>query len=308
MTIHIELAQPIAKKLKILFYGASGSGKTLAALSFPRVLLVDAESGADLYAGRPGIAPFHRVRIKTISELQEVLRAVEADAGKQWDTLVIDPISVFYDVEKNVASSNNTRDMDYRGWAKINNRMGSLYNMLTGLNVHVVLIARESIEYEGNGSNLKKVGVKPDADKKLVYSMDFVLRLTETHSAQVEKSRGVVLGKGGNLESVSWSDFKDVAQLYVQGERQQYTDEEEAARLEADNLANDDVRKEFTEAWVKQGLTHGNILTALKVTRLGEWPHGRAKADAAVKEWHESQLSVKPASPKGYNAGAPASS
>jgi len=31
-----QLATPVAKKLKILFYGSSGSGKTIAALTFPR--------------------------------------------------------------------------------------------------------------------------------------------------------------------------------------------------------------------------------------------------------------------------------
>jgi len=107
--VNIEIAKPVAKKLKLLFYGASGSGKTIAALSFPRVLMIDAESGSDLYAGRPGIPQFHRVRCKTIGEVNEVLTAVEADKGKTWDTLVIDPITVLYDVEKNVGSANNTK-------------------------------------------------------------------------------------------------------------------------------------------------------------------------------------------------------
>ena len=306
--INIEIAKPVAKKLKVLLYGSSGSGKTIAALSFPRVLLVDAESGADLYAGQPGIAEFHRVRIKTISELYEVLKAVEADAGKTWDTLVIDPITVFYQVEKNVVSANNAKDIEMRGWNKINGRLSSLYNMLTGLKVHVVVIAREAVEYSGEGLNLKKIGVKPDADKNLVYNMDFVLHLNANHSVDVEKCRGCVMGKDSKLPSVTWADFEPVAKLYVAGESQQYTSEEEAAENETDNLANEDVRKDFFAAWVKQGLTQADIFAALgNITRLGEWAHGRAQADETVKEWFDKQLSDKPAAPKKPEASANAS-
>lgn len=300
MTIQIELAQPVAKKVKVLFYGPSGSHKTLSALTFPRALVVDAERGTDLYVGAAGVAAFHRPsqQVKTLSELQEVINIVRADNGKTYDTLIIDPITVFYDVEKNVASSNNSKDMDFRSWAKINNRMSSLYNMLTGLNVHVVLIAREAIEYEGQGNNLRKVGVKPDADKKIEYLMDFVLRFLPDHSARVEKSRGVVLGKDGLLPAVSWADFEPVANLYVSGEQPEHVDEEEAARAELDNLANDDVRKEFVEAWNKQGITNADILKALDCReRLSEWAGGRAEADKKIKQWVEDQL-AKPAEPR----------
>lgn len=294
--ISIELASPVAKKLKVLMYGPSGSGKTLAALSFPRVLLVDAESGADLYAGRPGVPAFHRVRCKTLMELNEVLDAVTKDAGKTWDTLVIDPISVFYDVEKNVASANNTKDMGFGGWGKVNGRMGNIYNRLTGLNTNVIITARESVDYAGEGLNLKKIGVKPDADKKLVYSMDFVLHLNPDHSATVEKSRGVVMGKGGHLSTVSWSDFEPVANMYTSGSAQDYEDEEQAADRVADSLQDKDNAMAFFAHWRGQGLSDGEILKALKVSRVSEWAHGRKAADEAVSKFLVSN--IPPAQPK----------
>ncbi len=298
--INIEVASPVAKKLKVLMYGASGSGKTLAALSFPRVLLVDAESGADLYAGRPGVPQFHRVRCKTLMELNEVLDAVAKDAGKTWDTLVIDPITVFYDVEKNVASANNTKDMGFGGWGKVNGRMGNIYNRLTGLNINVIVTARESVDYAGEGLNLKKVGVKPDADKKLVYSMDFVLHINPDHSATVEKSRGVVMGKNGHLSAVTWSDFEPVANMYTSGVAQDYEDEEQAAERVGDSLQDKDNAMAFFAHWRGQGLTDNEILKALGVKRVSEWTQGRKVADEAVSKFLFDTL--PPAQPKKVDA------
>lgn len=297
--VNIQLAKPVQKKLKVLLYGASGSGKTIAALSFPRVLLVDGEAGSELYRGRPNIPEFHVADCKTLSDLDEVIRAFEADKGKTWDTLVIDPISVFYAVEKNIASKNSTADIDMRGWNKINGRMNNIYTRLTSLNGHVVIIARESTEYAGEGLNLKKIGVKPDADKNLVYAMDFVIHMNANHSGQVEKSRGMEIGKDGLLSVVSWDVFKPIAEPFKVGESVTHESDEDAANREIDSLSNEDVRREFFNVWVKQGLTQADIFIALgNITRLGEWPHGRIKADEAIKAWHEKQLSGKPATPK----------
>jgi hypothetical protein len=291
--LKIEVAKPVAKKLKVLLYGPSGSGKTLAALTFPRVLLVDAESGADLYAGQPGVAAFHRTRIKTLSELDEVVRHVEADNGKTYDTLVIDPVSVFYDVEKNVQSANNTKDLGMLQWNKVNGKLAGLYNRLTSLNIHVVMIARESAEYAGEGLNLKRIGVKPDADKKLIYAMDFVLHMNPDHGATVEKSRGVVLGKDGKLTIVDWSVFEPVANLYVQGEEvPKYESDEEAAAREADNLQIRENAEAFVLHWRGQGLTDLDILAALGVKKISEWTKGRALADKVIPAWVEEQLSA----------------
>lgn len=300
MAIKIEIAKPVAKKLKCLFYGPSGAGKTLAALSFPRVLLIDAESGSDLYAGRPGVPEFYRARAKNLSEVNEVLEAVEKDNGKTWDTLIIDPVTVLYDVEKNVGSANNTKDIGFKGWNKVNSRMASLYNRLTGLDVHVVIIAREAIEYSGEGQDLKKIGVKPEADKKLVYMMDFVVHLKTDHSAEVEKSRGVILGKAGVLPKADWSIFAPVASLYVKGETVKEESDETAAAREMDKWENGNVT-EWIAKWEALGMTKPSLMEALKISeRWGNWKGTVSEADAAVEAYR------KPVSlPPGVTASKP---
>lgn len=296
--VKIEIAEPVAKKVKILLYGPSGSHKTLSALTFPRVLLVDAESGSDLYAGRPDIPTFHRARIKTVRELREVCETIREDNGLTWNTLVVDPITIFYDTAKNLVSNNAEKDIDYRGWAKINNQMGSLYNLLIGLPVHVVIIAREATEYSGSGNSLQKVGVKPDADKDLIYNMDFVIHMSMDGSAEVQKSRGGVLGKNGKLASVSWADFEPISQLYVAGKSLEYVSEEQTVEAENNNLANKEVAEAFYKHHINKGLTNSDILAALGgITRWSEWTKGRAEADKAVAAYVQAQIE-KSAAPK----------
>lgn len=300
MTVKIELAKPVAKKLKILLYGPSGSKKTLSSLTFPNTLLVDAESGADLYMGKPDIPAFHVARTKMVRELREICDIVRADAGKTYGTLVVDPITIFYDTAKNLVSNNAEKDIDFRGWAKINNQMNSLYADLISLPVNVIIIAREAIEYEGKGNNLQKVGVKPDADKDLIYNMDFVIHMNMDGSGDVQKSRGGSLGNNGHLPTVSWVDFEPISRLHMTGESPVIISSEQAVEQEANSLANPDVAKEFWAVWTgpKNGLTGADILAALKVAKLSEWTQGRAKADEAMKLYVDDMTSAKPATPK----------
>jgi hypothetical protein len=292
-------AVPVSKKLKILLFGPSGSGKTLAALSFPGVALIDAEGGSDLYAGRPGVNKFSILRAKSPTDLENAIRFIEADGGKTFQTLVIDPISVFYDVQKEAAArSAKSGELGFREWAKINNKMKSIYNSLTNLPVHVVVIARESTEYDTVSGELKKTGVKPDCDKAIPYAFDFVIRLNADHTAEAVKSRGLDLAKGNRLPAVNWSVFEPVANAFVEGETVKQVSEEQATEDALDNLADREIALEFINHWRGQSLTDRNVLDALGVERLSHWTKGKKAADEQVKKWVADQISQPPAKPK----------
>lgn len=279
-------ATPVAKKLKILLYGTSGSGKTVAALSFPRVAIVDAEGGTDLYAGRPGVAPFSVLRAKTVSDLETAIAFIRDDNGQTFDTLVVDPMTVFYDVLKEAtARTAKGGTLGYREWAAINNRMKAIYNSLTMLPVHVVVIGRESTEYETVNGELRKTGVKPDADKALPYVFDFVVRMNADHSGTVVKARGLLLGNNGALAQVNWDVFEPAANAYTDGEPVTPEDDEDAARREADDMRNKDVATDFYNHWIGQSLSKEDVLAALRVRKFSEWTQGRAAADEAVNAW-----------------------
>lgn len=230
----VSKAVPTGRKLKILLYGASGSGKTRAALTFPRPLLVDAEGGSAFYRGRTGIGEFLVKDTKSLTDLEKVISLVQQDNGKSVDTLIIDPITVFYDVQKD-AMARTAKDgaLGFREWARINNRMKSLYNSLTNLPVHVIVIARESVEYEGEGNNLKKIGQKPDSDKALPYVFDFSIRMNADHTGTVIKSRGLELAKNNRLEAVNWTVFQPAVENTSGGKQLVVASDEDAIESEA---------------------------------------------------------------------------
>lgn len=300
-------AKPVAKKLKILLFGDAGTGKTRAALTFPNVAIVDAESGTDLYAGRPDVLPFAVLRAKTLSELDQAVQFIRLDNGKTFETLVVDPITVFFDVfrdaERRVLAAKKKSeevDLGFKELARINNRMKALYNTLTGLPVHVVIIAHEAILYETEGANLKKVGTKPDVDKNVQYMFDFVIRMNADRSGAVIKSRGTPLGKNGVLKQVTWDVFQPVSLAFVQGEAVRVESDDEAVQREADaelerqqaaEFQDRGVVARFFEHWNGQGLSNANILTVLTVNRAGEWTKGLDAANRAVEQWIEQQMS-----------------
>lgn len=284
-------ATPVAKKLKVLLFGPSGSGKSIAALTWPRPAVVDAEGGTELYRGRHGFE-FMVFDTKNVLELEQAIQFVRDDGGKTIDTLVIDPITVFYDVLKD-ATARTTRDgsLGFREWARVNNRMKGIYNALTGLPVHVVVVARESVEYDGAGNDLRKVGQKPDSDKGLPYIFDFVIRMNPDHSGQIVKSRGVdVLGQNRTLPRVNWEAFAPIAGQYLEGTHTEHRDEEAEAELLAEDMRDKEIARAFMAFWREQSLNDAQVLQALGVTRLSEWNQGKTAADAQVKTWLEQQL------------------
>lgn len=296
-----EVAKPVSKKLKILVFGASGSGKTRFGLTFPRVAVVDTENGTDLYAGRDGVAEFQVLRVKTLTELEKAIDFINKDGGKTIGTLFLDSMTVFYDVlldsvrrslarKKNVAVDDV--DLGYKERASVNMRMKGIYARLTNLPVHVVVTAREADLYSTEGGNLQKIGTKPDLDKAVMYMFDFVLQMKPDHSATIVKSRGSELK---TLKNPTWADFEKIANLFVKGDGVKIVDEEAAADEEAQRDAvtdfqNRDIVTAFFGHWQAQGLAVGAVLKALNVEKASEWTQGRAAADAAVEKWRSENL------------------
>jgi hypothetical protein len=181
------------------------------------------------------------LRCKTLTELEDAITFIREDGGKTFETLVIDPITVFYDVLKDAMSrmrEAQKKEMTYREWAKINGKMRSLYERLTGLPVHVIVIAREATEYEGTGDSLKRVGNKPDADKALMYMFDYSVKFNDDHSGVVKKSRGFNIGN--TLDKVGWSVFEKASLAFVDGETAKHQADDEAVDREMSNFAEDE--------------------------------------------------------------------
>lgn len=198
--------QPAApsRLLKVLLFGTSGSGKTLAALTFPGVAFIDAEAGSDAYARIAEVADFEVIHTKSLADVDQAIQFIQSGASG-FETLVVDPITVFYDMLKDTARQSAKKGlMGMPEWNQVNNRMNALYNTLTSCPVNVVICAREANEYEGEGLALRKVGPKAAADRNLPYMFDFIVRMNPDYSGTVVKARSLQVRRGTVLPQVSW--------------------------------------------------------------------------------------------------------
>jgi hypothetical protein len=288
-----------AQNIKVCLYGPAGSGKTVAALTFPRAAVIDSEGGTLLYRGRDGIAPFAVLDAKTMPQLDDAIQFIRTDNGATFDTLVIDPISTFYDVLKD-AKQAQKGEITFKDWARINTTMKTLYTKLSNLPVHVVITARQSDVYETQGSDFKRVGVKPESDKAMPHLFDFVIRMQGDHGGIVEKSRGVLtMGANGRLPRVAWDVFAPLANVFSDGKRVEQKTEEDAIKQQAEAMWDDDAVKRLLEKWGAQSVTSADVRAALDVREnWREWTQGYAAADKRVAAWLQEQLDSQPAQAK----------
>lgn len=119
MAIDILNIQPsvISRDLRgkyVLLYGKPKSGKTTAACSFPRSLLVAFERGYNALGG------VKAVDILKWSDFRQVLRQLEKpEARAMYDTIIIDTISIAYDYcEQHICVQNGVQKINEIPWGK----------------------------------------------------------------------------------------------------------------------------------------------------------------------------------------------
>lgn len=177
------------KRLKALFYGDAGAGKTTAAISFPKVYLIDTEKGSvnDQYVDTindNGGAVFQT------TDFDELIQEVKSllTEKHEYKTVVIDPLTTLYNdlldkSEKEVGSEFG------RHYAHSNKKMKQLLNLLLRLPMNVILTCHSKNEY---GSNLSVLGKTYDGYKKLDFLFDLVFEVQKRGKERVglvKKSR-----------------------------------------------------------------------------------------------------------------------
>src|ERR1700749_274250 len=99
--------EKIEKRLKALFYGAAGAGKTTAAISFPKPYLIDTEKGAENDQYVKALKKSGGVIFQT-SAFEELITEVTAllTEKHEYKTLIIDPLTILYNDLLDKAASN----------------------------------------------------------------------------------------------------------------------------------------------------------------------------------------------------------
>jgi len=179
---------PQDKRLKLLMFGQSGTGKTKACLQMERPFIIDTERGTENYSAEinaVGGLVFHTVDMDELITEVRTLRTEKHDRA----SLCIDGLTTVYNGL--LAKAANEVGEDYgRHYALANKTMKPLMNLLLELDMNVIVTAHSKPIY---GTNLSVLGQTFDAWKSIDYMFDLVLELTratptERH-ARVIKTR-----------------------------------------------------------------------------------------------------------------------
>lgn len=201
----------VEKRLKAMMFGPAGSGKTTAAIQFPRPYLIDTERGAENRqyvellekAGGAyfGTADFEEMVAEVTNLLSE---------KHQYRTLVIDPVTVVYNDLLDKAAKKVGTEFG-RHYGEADKRMKHLMNLLLRLDMNVIITCHAKNQY---GEGLVVLGQTFDGYKKLDYLFDLVLEIQKRGTgrvALVRKTRIDTLPEG--FEVKPW-DYGTIADLY----------------------------------------------------------------------------------------------
>lgn len=170
------------KRLKALFFGQAGVGKTTAAIQFPRPYLIDTERGAvnDQYTETIRKA---QGAVFGTNDFDEIVAEVTSLLSEQHDyrTLIIDPITTVYDdlIEKAERKVGTEFGRHYGEAKKQWKRLG---NLLMRLDMNVIITSHQKNLY---GDGMKVIGNTYDGPKGLDYLFDLVFEINKRGAERV---------------------------------------------------------------------------------------------------------------------------
>ena len=246
--------KPSKKKsgLKVISYGKEGTGKTIFALSFPSVAIIDSENGATFYEGTERGKNIKLVaNTQSYKELDEALDFIEDVYDEEGiETLVTDSLTKIrqnlsdavlnVDIKRNrrsgMADADLNSNISIRSWGTIGTISKRQSNRKIDLstNINIVDIAQLKEIKDDNGDVVDQV---PDVDKSAPYDYDIKLRhYTESDGkggvrflALVEKDRTETYKTGTVLENPSFENWKTALERVSDGEelKTSYSDQAE---------------------------------------------------------------------------------
>jgi hypothetical protein len=172
----------IEKRMKALFYGTAGVGKTTAAIQFPRPYLIDTEKGAE-NTQYVKILENSGGAIFQTSDFDELITEVKSllTEKHEYKTLVIDPLTVVYNDLLDKAAVKVGTEFG-RHYGEANKSMKHLLSLLLRLDMNVIITSHAKNEY---GQNLSVLGQTYDCYKKLDYLFDLVFEIQKRGKERV---------------------------------------------------------------------------------------------------------------------------
>lgn len=243
------------KRLKALFFGEAGAGKTTAAIQFPSPYLIDTEKGAvnDQYVkviNDRGGAVFQS------NDFDDIVAEVTSllSTKHQFRTLILDPITTVYDdlIEK----MERTYGTEFgKHYAEAKKRWKRLANLIGRLDMNVIVTSHQKKLY-AEGAVMKVIGNTFDGPKGLDYLFDLVFEIAKRGSDRVgivKKSRVAAFPESDvfpfNYEEVAKRYGKDILERDAVAVALATP---EQAKLVADLLETRKDGEALKEAWLKK--------------------------------------------------------
>ena len=213
-------SQKTTRRAKVLLIGEAGSGKTHAALTFPKPAVIDAEGSIDWFSDR---FDFLSVNTKSFSDARDLLTQVRR-GSVDCETVVIDSLTSIYNGLL-LAASLQREDLRPLDWGRIKRKFSSLLDELYfKTDKHVVCIGWIKPEYarpgqivngvEVKASELVRIGEVFDGDKKTNHAFDFIFKIESNDGkntrATVVKSRSKELVAGQIIPNFSFQTIKNI--------------------------------------------------------------------------------------------------
>jgi len=249
------------KYLKIVLYGPGGSGKTTFCTTMPGTRYwVDTEHSGDKI--RDDSDP--TVYTTSFKDLQDAVRELFQTTGL--GSFIVDPDTILRDSLIDKVESESKDGMTFRDWAKVKKPEKRFTTDWQNLPCHVAITCHEKDEYEMKRNERGKlepvkIGVKPDADKKITYAPDLVLRLSfedgkyfgYIEKIRIRKELAVKTGLrvGNRIENPTFDTFLPMVEEYAKGEEQaHYTDDRETS--EKDEQVFTEIEQEEKQKAIKK--------------------------------------------------------
>lgn len=188
-----------SNRLKMMVYGAAGTGKTICSLGFPKPYLIDTERGthAEPYYDEL-LVKNGGMKLET-QDFNEMYKAVTmlSNTKHEYKTLIIDPITIIYqntvdDCEQKLGEKTGFN----KQYSETNKLFRRFFNLLYKLDMNIILTSHAKSEYEVknvNGKNeMVAKGLTYDMVKKTDYMLDLLLEvkfINNKRMAVIKKSR-----------------------------------------------------------------------------------------------------------------------
>lgn len=210
MALRAKKPEQIEKRLKALFYGSAGVGKTTAAISFPKVYLIDTEKGAENDQYTKTLKDGGGVVFQT-TDFNELMIEVKSllTEEHEYKTLVIDPLTTLYNDLLDKSAIKNGTEFG-RHYADANKQIKHLMNLLLRLDMNVIIVSHAKVEY---GANLSVLGQTFDCYKKLDYLFDLVFEIQKRGKDRVGLIKKSRIESFPDTESFPFS-YAEIARRY----------------------------------------------------------------------------------------------